>query len=169
MISLSVGRIVTDGALYSAVLGVAILGSLAWNPRLWIQDFPKALREKLPPLNRTEKRQRALFGIVFMAVTFGLPLWLAGRLEVQYGGAVPFADLYVYMLGILLLFNLFDAVVIDLLVITIMRPGFVRVPGAEAATDAALRDPRYHLTAFLKGIVFCAVGAALLAGIATLL
>ncbi|MCC7209543.1 MAG: hypothetical protein IT323_19700, partial [Anaerolineae bacterium] len=58
MTGVEVGRIVADGALYSGVLGVAILGSLAWNPRLWIQDFPKALREQTPPLNNTERRQR---------------------------------------------------------------------------------------------------------------
>lgn len=168
MISLSVGRIVADGALYSVVLGVAILGSLAWNPRLWIHELPKAVRETLPPLDSAEKRQRALFIVVFMAITLGLPLWLAARFETQYGGAAPFADLYIYMLGVLLLFNLFDAVVLDLLVITILRPGFVRLPGDEAI-DATLRDPRYHLTAFLKGIVWCAVGAGLLAGIVALL
>jgi hypothetical protein len=162
------GRIVADGALYSAVLGVAVLGSLAWNPRLWLHELPKAVRETLPPLNSTEKRHRALFASVFMAVTFGLPLWLAGRFEAQYGGAAPFADLFIYMFGILMLFNLFDAVVLDLFVITILRPGFVRIPGAEAV-DATLRDPRFHLTAFLKGIVFCTIGAALLAGIAALL
>lgn len=169
MNGINMGRIMADGALYSAVLGVLIVGSLAYNARLWMQDFPQAIRDAIPPLNRTEKRQRIVLGVVFMAAILGLPLWLSGRLEAQYGGAVPFGDMYLYMLGVLLLFNLFDAVVLDVLLIAILQPGFVRLPGAEAVANAALRDPRWHLTAFLKGVVICTVGAALLAGIATLL
>lgn len=169
MNSIDTGRILADGALYSAVLGVLIVASLAYNARLWMQDFPQAIRDAIPPLSGTERRQRAIFGLVFMVVTFGLPLWLSGRLEAQYGGTVPFTHMYLYMLGVLLLFNLFDAVVLDVLLIAILQPGFVRLPGAEAVANAALRDPRWHLTAFLKGVVICTVGAALLAGIATLL
>lgn len=169
MNGINMGRIMADGALYSTVFGVLIVGSLAYNARLWMQDFPPAIRSAIPPLSRTEKRQRAVFGLMFMVVTFGLPLWLSGRLEVQYGGAVPFVDMYLYMLGVLLLFNLFDAVVLDVLLITILRPGFVRLPGSDAVANSALRDPRWHLTAFLKGIAFCTVGAVLLSGIATLL
>lgn len=151
-------RIVTDGIIYGSIASIAIILSLRWNPRLWIQDFPEAIREKMAPLDATEKRHRAIFGVIFMALIFGLPLVLLGQLQAE----LSFGEIYLYMFGLLLAFNLFDAVLVDLLFITILRPDFLRIPGTEDMA-AMLHDPRMHIIPFLKGMVFCVIGAGVLA------
>ncbi|MBE2268298.1 MAG: nitroreductase, partial [Anaerolinea sp.] len=40
MALLSLERILIDGLLFSLAFAVIVVGSLAYNARLWIQDYP---------------------------------------------------------------------------------------------------------------------------------
>ncbi|MBL8160535.1 MAG: hypothetical protein JNJ61_01010, partial [Anaerolineae bacterium] len=75
---------------------------------------------------------------------------------------------YVNAFLVLNAFNLFDALVIDYLVLTLMQPRALHVPGIEGM-EYALRDPRMHITNYVKGIVFCAVFALPIAAVVALL
>jgi len=167
MNTLSLSRILLDGLLYSVILTVLIIASLVWNPRLWIHDAPKPMREKVAPLTSTEKRQRIWLAAVFILTTLGIPVWLALRLDAQFGG-LAFGTLFLYVFGVLMVFNLFDTVVIDVLIVSVWYPPFLRVAGTEGM-EHFLRDPKFHLTAYFKGLIFCTVGAFLLSGLAFLL
>ncbi|MCC7451053.1 MAG: hypothetical protein IT324_26800 [Anaerolineae bacterium] len=149
-------HILLNGAVLSLVLGVIIMGSLMYNARLWLQDYPKPIRDKVPPLSAVEKRERVILGVVFMGVLLGGVFLTALQLRANQG--LPFGAAYLYIFLMLALFNLFDAVVLDLIVITWLKPRFVILPGAEGM-EYLFHDYRKHLTDFLKGMVFCAVGS----------
>jgi hypothetical protein len=156
--TLALQRILMNGTVLSLVLGVIILGSLRYNARLWLQDYPKPIRDKVPPLSAVEKRERLVLGLMVMGVLFGGVFLTTLQLRTYPAGAVSFGTAYLHIFLIVAMFNLFDAVVLDLFVITLLKPRFVILPGAEGM-EYLFHDYRKHLTDFLKGMAFCAIAS----------
>jgi hypothetical protein len=167
MESLSLTRILIDGALLSALLSILILASLYYNPRLWLQDYPAEIRARVLPLSRREKRERAFVALLFVAVIIGALIFSVAQLRATHGGSVPFVTAYLHIFGVLSIFNLFDAIVLDLILLTGFKPKFAVIPGAEGM-EYLYHNWGMHLTNFLKGVIFCAVFSlpvALIAGL----
>lgn len=156
------GHVLINGTVITLAVSVIILASLVYNARLWLQDYPKAIREAVPPLTPTEKQQRAVVAVLFMGVLFGGLLLTAIQLRER---ALSFGEAYLLFFLMLFLFNLFDAVVIDLLILTGLKPKFVILPGAEGM-EYLFNDYRKHVGDFLKGIVFCVVASLPFAALA---
>lgn len=131
MDTLSLNRILIDGTLFCAVTGVLVFGSLYLNPRLWLQDYPKEMQAKVPPLTSDEKRMRAILAVVVILLAVGIPFLSVRQLRADNGGSMTFLAAYVNAYLVFQLFNLFDAVVIDFLVLTLMSPKFAVLPGTE--------------------------------------
>ncbi len=144
-----------NGTILSLVLGIIIMGSLRYNARLWLQDYPKPIRDAVPPLTNTEKRERLVVGIIFMSILFGMVILEAVQLR---GDGVSFGTAYLHLFTLLLMFNLFDALVLDLFILALFKPKFAIPNGAENLAYL-FNDYRKHLTDFMKGVVFCAVGS----------
>lgn len=162
MVTVSLTRVLIDGTILSLLLSALIFGSLAWNPRLWMQDFPAPVRDRMAPLTAPEKRIQRLLMLPFVGLFIVLPLLSTHWLSVENGAALPFATLYLHIFLVLMVFNVFDAVVIDWLVLAQFRPKFALVPEA-AGLEYTLHDSRLHIVNFLKGVVFCAAFSAPLA------
>ena len=64
------------------------------------------------------------------------------------------------------IFNLFDAVVIDLAALAWLKPGFALLPGT--TWDDMAVSPRFHLINYLKGVVLCTVISLPIAALALL-
>ena len=131
MEGLSLSRILLEGALLSAVLGIVIIASLYYNPRMWLQDYPAEIRARVLPLSAVEKRQRALVAVLFFSIILATLAYSMAGLRVAGGGSVTFLTAYLHSFGVLSLFNLFDAVVLDLILLTGFKPKFAVIPGAE--------------------------------------
>ena len=160
-------RVLIDGAILSVALGALILGSLYYNARLWLRDYPKEIQAKVPPNTPSEKRDQKILMVLFFAAMLGILAFSAAGLRSAYGGAVPFLTAYLHFFGVLNLFNLFDAVVLDLLILTFMAPKFAVIPGAEGM-EYLYHNWGMHLANFLKGIIFSAVFSLPFAVIAAL-
>lgn len=165
---LSLQRILIDGGLLSLSLGILIVGSLILNARLWLQDYPKEVRDKVPPLSTQEKRAQKLMMLPVMALMIGVPLYSTYLLRVENGGTLPFITAYLNAFLVLHMFNLFDAVVLDVLLLSVMKPQFAILPNTEIA-DYHFDDWGMQFKNYLKGLVFCAVFALPLAAVALLL
>jgi hypothetical protein len=156
METLSMQQILFDGLLISLLLTIIIFGSLYINPRLWLQDFPRQIREKAPPLTPAEKRLRTVIMVLFLAAVV-VPLYISAlRVEATNGGNAAFLTVFVHVFLVFNIFNLFDALVIDYLILAQMRPKFALIPEAEGL-EHLFMDWRMHVGNYLKGIVFCAV------------
>jgi hypothetical protein len=167
MNTLSLQRLLIDSSLLNMLMTIIIFGSLYYNPRLWLQDYPKEIQAKVPPLTAQEKRQQRLLVIPFFLIMIGIPLGSTYLLRMQNGGTITFLTAYLHTLLILNIFNLFDAVVIDILIIAVLQPKFVTLPGTEDM-NYLYRDWGLHLRNYLKGLVVCAVLSAPIAFVATL-
>jgi hypothetical protein len=162
---LQLNRILLDGILLSLVLSAIVLGSLKYNPRLWLQDYPKAIRERVPPLSPREVRHRAVLVVLVLTVLIGGLALEALRLRNDQPGGLPFGTAYLSIFIFLAVFNLFDALVLDLLILTWLKPRFAVLPGTEGL-EHLLYDYRKQLADFLKGFIFCAVASLPFAAIA---
>lgn len=167
MDSIVITRILIDGALLTAGLTIVILASLNYNPRLWLQDFPAEMKAVVPPLSPKERRDRWVVGIFFFAIAIGVIIYSVAQLRAHFGGPVPFLTTYVTIFGVYSVFNLFDAVVLDLGLMTFMKPKFAVLPGAEGM-EYLYQNWGMHFTNFLKGVVFSALLALPVALIAAL-
>ncbi|MBI5667471.1 MAG: hypothetical protein HZC41_05640 [Chloroflexi bacterium] len=156
MITLSLSQILMDGLILSIAVGVVIIGSLAANARLWLHDYPAAMQAKVPPLTRRERQARLVVTALFLAAAVGALAYSGSRLLIANGGTVSFLTAYLHVFFVLNLFNLFDAVVIDWLLIAMLKPRFVILPGTEGM-EYLFHDWGLHLRNYLKGILFCAV------------
>jgi len=145
------------GLIFSLTLGAIVLGSLRYNARLWLQDYPKPIRDKVPPLSPSEKRERLVVAVLLLGVLFGglalETIWLRGIPD-----GISFGAAYLNIFLFLAIFNLFDALVLDLLILTWLTPRFVILPGTEGM-EYLFRDYRKQFADFLKGMVFCAVAS----------
>lgn len=155
MLNIVFQRIVIDGLLLSLALGVLIMLSLKYNPRLWIQDYPKYIQAKVPPINAQEKRQQRLMMLPFLLLAFGVPYVSVVLAKAASGGTISFPMAYATAAGVMQVFNLFDAVVLDYLILTVLKPRFALLPGT--TWDEYPVDIAFQVRNFIKGIVICAV------------
>lgn len=154
---LSLERILIDGLLLSLALGIVIFGSLIYNPRLWLQDYPIELRRQVPPNTKQEKRLQAAMMVPFLLLMLGIPFVSGLQLKAMNGGTLPFLTAYLHVFLITNIFNLFDAAVIDYLVLTVMKPKFMVLPGTESLNYAEYMTLTLQVKNYFKGIVFCAI------------
>jgi hypothetical protein len=157
--------VLVDGAVMSVALTIVILGSVAYNPRLWIGDAPEPVRRLAPPLNAAERRDRWIVAGLFLLTIVAGSAWSGSRL-IARGGATSFGAVFAHFLGAFFIFNLVDLVVIDWLVLLVMRPRFLSrlsVPGL--SHEETVGGYGYHFVAFLKGLVFITVMALVAASV----
>jgi hypothetical protein len=158
---LLINKILLDGAILSVLASCFILVSLAINPRIWLQDYPKEIQESVPPKTEKEKRLSLMFGIPFLAVLAIVPLISTFALKYQNNGQVPFLALFLNSFGVVFIFNLVDWLLLDWLVFCWLTPKFVVIPGTEGMP--AYKDYSFHFRGFLIGTVFSGIAGAIIA------
>jgi hypothetical protein len=162
---LSLDRILIDGTLLSLALGVLIFSSLIYNPRVWLQDYPVEVRAQVPPNTRQEKRLQIALMVPFFLLMLGVPYLSGLQLKAANGGSLPFLTAYLHSFFVLNIFNLFDAVVIDALVLTIMKPNFAVIPSTEGLDYTKYLTWGSQVKNYFKGIIFCAIFSLLIAAV----
>ncbi|MCA9904892.1 MAG: hypothetical protein KC547_13640 [Anaerolineae bacterium] len=162
---LQLSEILLGGGLLSLAIGAVILTSLIVNPRIWLNDYPEPIRQLAAPLTSNEKRLQYVFMVPFL-LAFLLVPYFSTRALVQAGG-VSFVSAYAHAFLVLNIANLFDAVVIDWLFLSLMKPRFAIIPEAWGHFD--LMGGSWQVRNYVKGIALCAVLAAPIALAATLI
>jgi hypothetical protein len=153
------GTAVWLGLVVSLAGGALILGSLARNPRLWLGDAPRAMREAAAPLSSSEKRQRWLWGIPLLFVLVAVvPLvtWLIHRQT-----PLAWSEAFWLMWLAWMVFNLFDLIVIDWLTLIVWCPRWSMIREVEHLYH--LNSFRFHARGFLIGTALITVFSLLLA------
>lgn len=159
---LSPSQILLDGSILSFVLGVMILLSLWYNPEIWHDDYPPQIQEKALPMSKKAKKQRGLVALPFFGATIGMLVGSNERLRQRNGGSLSFLASFVHTYSLMVLFNLFDFLVVDYLIMLRMKPQFAILPGTDR-DDPAYGDTMFHFAAFLKGFGFTTIPALLIA------
>ena len=164
---LDISRTVTHGAMLSLVAMTWMAFILRLNPRIWLQDYPQDIQDRVPPKDATEKKMSLIFGIPFLILLFAVPFISTLTLKHQTAGAASFLQLLANAFGVLFIFNLVDWLLVDWLVLCTITPQFVVIPGTEGA--AGYKDYAFHFRGFLTGTAFSAMVGLVITGIVLLL
>ena len=136
------------GLLYSLLGSVALLLIALNGPRLMLQDYPKEIRQAVPPKTKAERRRLTGLGIPFVLVLVGFPLLIGIHYARQ--GSADFWQVMRVVWGLMPFFNVYDLLVIDWLIVCFITPRLVVIPGTEG--NPGYKNYRFHFVGFLKGI-----------------
>ncbi len=158
---LSVKRIARDGSLVSTALGAIILVSLSYNAEIWLDDFPPAIQAQAGPMSPRAKRQRLLVALPFLAILVGGPVDSNLALMREHGGHLPFLAAFLNAYAIATVFNVFDLLVLDYLILQGVQPAWAILPGTEGMAE--YHDVRFHFRGFVKGLGYGLIPSLLIA------
>jgi hypothetical protein len=146
----------------SLVLVTIMLISGALAPDMWVGDYPPDIREKYGPMSDRAAHLRPYIAVAFFAATLVIPILGLSELRTRLDH-IPFIPALAFSAGALLVFNIFDLLILDWLFFCTIQPRIMVLPGT--AGMAGYRDYRFHFIGFLKGLGFSAVGGLLIAGL----
>jgi hypothetical protein len=143
--------------IYYLVLSILLYGSLAINPRMWLHRMPPAVVAKVPPKTAYEKKiLLTTTAIPFLLLLLAYPVIYVLRKEGNW--LSYFGILCAFFLG----FDLWDTLILDLLIFCKLTPRFIIIAGTNRADYA---DMRYHLVSGFKGLVLSIAFSGVLATI----
>ena len=68
-----------------------------------------------------------------------------------------------FVWGVTMFFNLFDLLIIDWLIVCLITPKFVIIPGTEG--NKGYKDYQFHFIGFLKGIIITFTMSLVISGL----
>jgi hypothetical protein len=163
----NLSKIVVDGAILSIVASLFLMVVLRFNPRLFLQDYPEAIQDQVPPKTALEERQSLLIGIPFLLLLAIIPFISALTLKRSGLEAPSFLQLFLHAFGVVFIFNLVDLLVLDWLMFCTITPKFIVIPGTEGMR--AYKDYLFHFKASLLGTGISILSGLVIAGIVALL
>lgn len=123
------------------------------NPRLFLRNYPAAIRNAAPPTTPDERRVGIALGVPLFALLIGIPFWSAYDLASAHpvGEGALFLDAFV----VGMVANLVDLVILDILWLGLFPPCWAMIPGTQ---DVPYR-PEYlkHVRGFAVGSIVAAI------------
>ena len=150
------------GLVLSLVLTILSIVSGAIALDMFVGDYPPDIQQKYGPMSPRAARIRPYVAALFFITALVVPIIGLFALQAEIP-SVPFLPAWVFSGVALLVFNLFDLIILDWLFFCTIQPRSMVLPGTEGM--AGYRDYSFHFIGFLKGLGFCAVGSLLIAGL----
>ena len=144
-------RVLIDGFILSVIFTAYVFGTLKWNYRLWIQDFPADIRAMVPPKSDREKRMTVYMAIPLFLIILAGPLVSLLLVKSASGADLTFLRAWLHAYLVWEFVNLWDWLIIDWGYLLFVNPAKPPIPGTEGARG--YRDYAFHFYGFLKGSV----------------
>ena len=164
---LDFNKLLIDCSILTAAFTPIVLLVGMKKPRLLLnkKDVPPDILAAVPPKTEEEKRQGVWLALPLLVIMIGGMLYSTYTFGQQSGAG--FLTLFLHALIVTLAISVFDLVVIDWLVLNTITPKWAVFPGTEGF--AGYKDYGFHGRAHLKALPALVAGAAVAAGIVTLL
>jgi hypothetical protein len=133
-------------------------GAVAFD--MFVGDYPPDIRQKYGPMSPRAARLRPFVAALFFITVLVIPLFGLNASRLQWGN-IPFIPAFTFSAVALLVFNIYDLIILDWLFLCTIQPRLMVLPGTEGMPG--YRDYRFHFIGFLKGMGFCTVGALVIA------
>jgi len=151
------------GVILSGVLFTLILGLVKINPEIMLKDYPPDIQAKYGPMSERSKRQRLPVALFVIVVLLGIVTLSFQGVDTNPQGELPFFTTFIHLFVMFSVFNLLDWLVLDWLIVIMIRPSFIILPGTEGL--AGYEDYGFHFRGFLIGTVITSVASLLVAAI----
>ena len=148
------------GLVLSVVLTILTVISGAISLDMFVDDYPPDIKQKYGPMSPRAARLRPFIGALLFLTVLGIPIIGLFGLQTKFL-TVTFLSAVVFASIAILVFNVFDLLILDWLFFYTIQPRSMVLPGTEGM--AGYRDYRFHFTGFLKGLRFNAVVGLLIA------
>ena len=143
--------------IYYFLLSLVLYGSLAYNPRMWLHRMPPEVVAKVPAKTPAEKRLLlTTVAIPFLGLLIAYPIIYVLQRDANW--LSYFLILCAFLAG----FDVWDTLILDLLIFCKFTPRFIIIPGTERQDYANMK---YHLISGAKGLVMSIVASSVLATI----
>jgi hypothetical protein len=149
-------KILIDGAIYSLIASIFLLGTMRINPRLFLHDYPKDVQNKVPSKTTSEKQLSIFFGIGFLIILIFGPFLSTLTLKNANNETLSFWVLLINSFGVAFIFNVVDWLILDWLLFCTIQPKFMIIPGSEGMPG--YRNYWMHFRGFLIGSLISLVG-----------
>ncbi len=156
--------IIRDAFVCGLVLSLALTALLVISGRvaldMFVDNYPPDVQKRYGPMSPRAARLRPYIAALLFMIMLGIPLLglFALRAEIN---TVPFLPALVFSGIALLVFNLFDLIILDWLFFVTIRPRAMVLPGTEGM--AGYSDYRFHFIGFLKWLGFTLAGSLFIA------
>ena len=135
-----------------------VSGAIALD--MFVSDYPPDIQQRYGPMSPRAARLRPYIAALLFVTFLTVPIigLITLRAQIDY---VPFFPAFAFSAITLLVFNVFDLIILDWLFFCTIQPRSMVLPGTEGL--AGYRDYRFHFIGFLKGLGFSAIGGLLIA------
>lgn len=153
-----------DALIYGLVLSVVltiltvISGSIALD--MFVDNYPPDIKQKYGPMSPRAARLLPFVAALLFLTILVVPILGLFALQAEVL-SVPFLPAFVFSSITLLVFNIYDLLILDWIFFCTIQPRAMVLPGTEGM--AGYRDYRFHFIGFLKGLGFSAVSGLLIA------
>jgi hypothetical protein len=151
---------------FSILMTVLLMGGILANREMLLNDYPPDVKAKWGPISEKARTPRIVYAVLLFAAIFGALAWVPIRLTTVLGETPSFLALFVSVAIIYQVFNLFDAFIIDLLLLMTLFPHLMYLPGTEGM--AGYHDMKLWTVNLFKGIPISLLMALIAAGLASL-
>ncbi len=143
-----VSAIIVHGSILGILFSVLMLLLLRYNPRFALNDVPRDIQEKVPPLSKKEKIEAALSGGPVFILYLAAIVYSALSLKHESGEMISYLALFFHVYGILFISSWIEFLLADWLVYCTITPRFVIIPGTEGARG--YKDVGHQFRAHLR-------------------
>lgn len=147
------------GGVMCLIAGGYLLLLLRIWPRVFLRRYPENIRQAVEPLSPRERSIGFAVSLPFIVALLAFPTWAGSRIAIDSNSG--FGDIYWASYATWMIFNIFDWLVLDELVIGLGRPSWLVLPGT--AHIPLTFDHSEHAIAFAKGSLGGAVLSFLIA------
>jgi len=146
------------GLVLSVLFTLLVLGSYIIEPMIWAADFPKEVQDQIGeiPPEAIPKGWGVFVLIMGMCIMF--PVLMNKSIFEKRQKKATFLELLLNGFLLLNVMNLFDLLVVDLLIFNQIKPDFMWISGAEEYIQKFV-TPQFHFLAFFKGLPWLLVTA----------
>ena len=154
-------NILLHGTIAGVLLVIYILPIMRFlNPRIWgFSDYPKVITESVEPQTKQERKVGTILFIPFFILMIFVPLWSTIIFENTSGGTISLFDAFLNAFGVLMIGNLFDWLILDMIIVGTWTPDWVVISGTENMRNTAYKAFRKEHTI---GHVYGTIAMALL-------
>lgn len=148
------------GLVLSLLLTIitAVSGAIALD--MFVGDYPPDIQQKYGPMSPKAARLRPYVAMLLFLSVLAIPLLGLFALQ-SVVLSITFLPAFVFSSVTLLVFNIYDLIILDWIFFCTIQPRSMVLPGTERM--AGYRDYRFHFIGFIKGLGFSFAAGLLIA------